>query len=110
MRVLFYGNGSSGNHGCEAIVRGTVQLLRDIPYTILSENLDDDIRYGLADISKLIPAKTERARNFSFFKAYTKLKLTGNYTDMDGLYYLPAIQRLRGHAAVSLSFGGANYC
>jgi colanic acid/amylovoran biosynthesis protein len=110
MRVLFYGNGSSGNHGCEAIVRGTVQLLGNMTYTVLSENLDDDIRYGLADISKLIPAKTERARNFSFFKAYTKLKLTGNYTDMDGLYYLPTIQRLRECTDVALSVGGDNYC
>lgn len=29
---------------------------------------------------------------------------------MDGLYYLPAIQRLRGHADVALSVGGDNYC
>lgn len=110
MRVLFYGNGSSGNHGCEAIVRGTVQLLGDMPYTVLSENLGDDVQYGLANISKLIPAKTERNHNFSFLKAYAKLKLTGNYTDLDGLYYLPTIQRLRGHTDVALSIGGDNYC
>ena len=29
---------------------------------------------------------------------------------MDGLYYLPTIQRLRGHADVALSVGGDNYC
>ena len=27
MKILLYGNGSSGNHGCEAIVRGTVKTL-----------------------------------------------------------------------------------
>ena len=27
MNITLYGNGASGNHGCEAIVRGTVALL-----------------------------------------------------------------------------------
>ena len=110
MNVLFYGNGSSGNHGCEAIVRGTIQLLRKASYTVLSENVSDDIRYGLGNISKIIPAKEERRRNISFFKAYAKLKLTGNYTDMDGLYFMPVIQRLSGYGDVALSVGGDNYC
>ena len=110
MNVLFYGNGSCGNHGCEAIVRGTIQLLRKASYTVLSENVSDDIRYGLGNISKIIPAKEERRRNISFFKAYAKLKLTGNYTDMDGLYFMPVIQRLSGYGDVALSVGGDNYC
>lgn len=110
MNVLFYGNGSCGNHGCEAIVRGTIQLLGDASYTVLSENVSDDIRYGLGNISEIIPAKEKRRRDISFFKAYAKLKLTGNYTDMDGLYYTPVIQRLSKHADVALSVGGDNYC
>ena len=110
MNVLFYGNGSCENHGCEAIVRGTIQLLRKASYTVLSENVSDDIRYGLGNISKIIPAKEERRRNISFFKAYAKLKLTGNYTDMYGLYFMPVIQRLSGYGDVALSVGGDNYC
>ena len=110
MNVLFYGNGSCGNHGCEAIVRGTVQLLGNASYTVLSENINDDIRYGIGNISEVISAKEERRRNISFFKAYAKMKLTGSYTDMDGLYYMPVIQRLSRHADVALSVGGDNYC
>lgn len=87
MNVLFYGNGGCGNHGCEAIIRGTIQILKNASYTVLSENVSEDIRYGLDNISKVIPAKEERRRDIAFFKAYAKLKLTGNYTDMDGLYY-----------------------
>ena len=34
MKILLYGNGSSGNHGCEAIVRGTVKTLNDINNTL----------------------------------------------------------------------------
>lgn len=37
MNVLFYGNGGAGNHGCEAIVRGSVQILGEVTYTIISE-------------------------------------------------------------------------
>ena len=33
MRIALYGNGSSGNHGCEAIVRGTYTLIKE-PLTI----------------------------------------------------------------------------
>ena len=29
MRIALYGNGSSGNHGCEAIVRGTYTLIKE---------------------------------------------------------------------------------
>lgn len=110
MNVLFYGNGTSGNHGCEAIVRGTTQFLGDMNYTVLSENVDDDIRYGLNTLADILPAKADRKRNLHFLRAYAKLKLTGNYTDMDGLYYLPAIQKLRGQIDVALSVGGDNYC
>ena len=44
MKILLYGNGSSGNHGCEAIVRGTVKTLNDINNTFIvaSENKKDD--------------------------------------------------------------------
>lgn len=110
MNVLFYGNGSSGNHGCEAIIRGTVQILGEATYTVLSENVAEDIQYGLGSISKIIPAKADRSRDFSFLKAYIKLKLTGNYTDMDGWHYLPAIQEMHNCAGVALSVGGDNYC
>lgn len=110
MNVLFYGNGGAGNHGCEAIVRGTVQILGEATYTIISKNVAEDIQYGLDSISKIIPAKADRRRDFSFLKAYIKLKLTGNYTDMDGLYFMPVIQRLSGYGDVALSVGGDNYC
>lgn len=110
MNVLFYGNGGAGNHGCEAIVRGSVQILGEVTYTIISENVAEDIQYGLDSISKIIPAKADRRRDFSFLKAYTKLKLTGNYTDMDGWHYLPVIRELHNCAGVALSVGGDNYC
>lgn len=53
MRIALYGNGSSGNHGCEAIVRGTYTLIKE-PLTILSEEMDEDIIYGLAKFCNVL--------------------------------------------------------
>lgn len=112
MQVLFYGNGSSGNHGCEAIVRGTIHLLDNCEnrYTILSSNPDEDMKYGLGELATVRTAKSERKRDLRFLSAYARLKLTGNYTDMDGLYYLPAIDAVKNQIDIALSVGGDNYC
>lgn len=112
MRVLFYGNGSSGNHGCEAIVRGTIRLLASgtNSFRIQSENVKEDKSYGLETLAQVCPAKSERKRDIRFLSAYVKMKLTGNYTDMDGLYYLPGILEASAGADVALSVGGDNYC
>ena len=49
MKIALYGNGSSGNHGCEAIVRCTVELLGSEinSFRIQSENPQEDLCYGL---------------------------------------------------------------
>ena len=47
MKITMYGNGGAGNHGCEAISRGTVELLGANEYRILSENCREDAQYGL---------------------------------------------------------------
>lgn len=111
MNIVLYGNGSSGNHGCEAIVRGTVALMgKSNRYIIHSANVEEDQKSHLNDISSLIPAKCPYKRGFRFFFAYLKLKLTGNYEDLDGLYYLPAIKKAKKHIDIALSVGGDNYC
>lgn len=111
MNIILYGNGSSGNHGCEAIVRGTAELFgKNNSYVIQSDNPTEDIKYGLSDFATVYSAKSERNRDWRFIYAYIKLKLTGNYSDMDGLYYLPGIKSVKGKADVALSVGGDNYC
>ena len=107
MKIVLYGNGGSGNHGCEAIVRGTQSVI-NAEYIIQSKSVDEDTRYGLnADIR---PAICDSPRKSEFISAYLKNKLTKNYTDLDGIQYLPAIRKLRGEAKLALSVGGDNYC
>ena len=38
MKYVLYGNGGSGNHGCEAIIRGTQQVLKG-DYIIQSQSI-----------------------------------------------------------------------
>lgn len=112
MRILFYGNGGSGNHGCEAIVRGTIELLGtdSNSYLIRSNNAAEDTLYGLNHLAEVSPARSERKKDFRFLCAYAKLKLSGDYTDMDGLYYLQGIADAVSQTDIALSAGGDNYC
>ena len=109
MRIALYGNGSSGNHGCEAIVRGTYTLIKE-PLTILSEEMDEDIIYGLAKFCNVLDAKNGKISKARLIRAYMKLKLKNNYTDMDGLPYVDSIKKIKGKVDFALSAGGDNYC
>ena len=111
MNIVLYGNGSAGNHGCEAIHRGTMALLGEAHnYIIQSPDMADDRRYGLGELARLWQAEQPVKRNLRFLLAYLKLKRTGDYTAMDGLAYLPGIKCAAGAAKVALSVGGDNYC
>ena len=107
MRYVLFGNGSSGNHGCEAIIRGTQHVLKG-KYIIQSQSIEEDVKYGIeADIN---PQKTGTVDKLKFFRAYLKLKLHKDYTDLDGIEYVDAIEKVRGKAEIALSVGGDNYC
>lgn len=112
MHILFYGNGGSGNHGCEAIVRGTVEWLgtREHTYLVHSACCREDAQYGLDRIAQIKPAESAKRRDGRFFRAYLKMKLRHDYTEMDGLSYLPQIQSSAPETEVALSVGGDNYC
>lgn len=111
MHLLLYGNGNSGNHGCEAIFRGTIELLGEKnQYTIYSADPEVDCQYGLGDIAAIAPSTQKQKRDIRFLRAYLNLKLNGNYLDLDGLRYLPGIRQAKGNVDIALSAGGDNYC
>lgn len=109
MKVVLYGNGGCGNHGCEAIVRGTEELLKE-PLIVLSENPEEDHRYGISESCEIINARSKKINLIHFIKAYIQLKLKANYTEMDGLPYLAQIKNIRAQSMLALSAGGDNYC
>ena len=109
MKYILYANGGSGNHGCEAIVRGTQEILGG-NMTIHSKVPEEDLKYGLGEFAQVVPAVSAVKKDLTYIKSYAKLKLFGNYTDMDGLAYLPTIEQENGKGRLALSVGGDNYC
>ena len=112
MKILLYGNGASGNHGCEAIVRGTTALLgtENNSYIVLSDNREQDESYGLGELAEIRNAKNGISKDFRFFSAYAKMKLAHNYAVLDELYYDEQIRAAAGQVDCALSVGGDNYC
>lgn len=112
MQITLYGNGSSGNHGCEAIVRGTAEVLgrKNARFTVLADQLDQDRHYGLGEIAELRSAKGELRKDARFLLAYAKLKIQNDYAAMDILPYLDPIRAQKGKTDLALSVGGDNYC
>lgn len=109
MEYLLYGNGGSGNHGCEAIIRGTKEILEG-KMSVLSISPEEDKKYCIDKIANIIPAISKKKDKLDWIKAYFKLKIARNYTDMDGIAYMPAIRKIAGTAPIALSVGGDNYC
>ena len=56
--IFLYAHNGSGNHGCEAIVRSTVKLLRDQNITLISSKPEEDEKYGLGAICNVIKDRT----------------------------------------------------
>ena len=111
MNIVLYGNGSAGNHGCEAIHRGTMALLgREHNYIIQSPLPEEDLRYALGELAQIRPAVSAVKKDLRFLWAYLKLKTTGVYTDMDGQGYRSGIRQAARDAKIALSVGGDNYC
>lgn len=109
MDYILYGNGASGNHGCEAIIRGSSAVLKGNP-TVLSGNVQEDRQYGIGEIATIVPAISGKKRLHEQLSAYVHLKIIGDYVPLDGVAYLDAIRKARGSAKLAVSVGGDNYC
>lgn len=112
MKTIMYAHGGSENHGCEAIVRTTVEILKDKDSfsTLLSYNRQEDIKYGLEEIVEIIQEiQPINKKSTSFIKAYLMQKITGNYHLMDVLMHKEAISQLP-QKDVAFFIGGDNYC
>lgn len=62
MKIILYPHGGSGNHGCEAIVRTTGDIIRsqfpDDKIYLSSFNPDQDLKYGIRNIDVILTFKS----------------------------------------------------
>lgn len=110
-RVFLYAHGGSGNHGCEAIVRSTADLLNNPGLTLISSNPEEDLRYGVGEICTIIKDRNGKLnkKSIGFLKAYAALKVKKDYIPMDKLWYEDGFRHIR-KGDIALSIGGDNYC
>ena len=90
--ILYYHGGSS-NHGCEALVRTTAELLdyKNNKITLCSFRPEDDKTYGIdqfCDIHQMYEMESVNRLNPKWIKAYAELKVKHNPYALDDLMML----------------------
>lgn len=114
-KAIMYAHGSAYNHGCEAIVRSTVDLLSlEKEKTLLfSNNIQGDLDYKIDDIVKVEPInETPVERNSPLGIIYRTCSHL--YNDHEKMYYRffgkKRFEYMYNQGEVALSIGGDNYC
>lgn len=105
-----YGHGGSGNHGCEAIVRSTVNLIGE-PVVLFSNHPEQDRQYGIHQLCQIL-ADTDvysKRGSLPWFLASMQTKLTGKI-DLTMRFRKKALLSKVRRGDVLLSIGGDNYC
>lgn len=109
-KYRLFPHGGSGNHGCEAIVRTTVNMLNENEIILYSEQIDEDIRYlGEHFVCLKSPSKSYMRNSAQYWKAFFNRYIQRKIDAYDALYYQPLIADC-DKDSVLLSIGGDNYC
>ena len=113
--IILYGHGGSGNHGCEAIVRSTIKIIKKYDpkyeFQLMTERGDDDIEYNIDKIATIKKISFIKPKfNIDFISAYLRLKLLKQYEYLDALPYISVAREGGFKYVVALSIGGDNYC
>lgn len=106
-----YPHGGSGNHGCEAIVRTTINLIGiENDFILFSDGIEEDKLYieeKIFDIKS--PQKSTKRMSSGYLKAFFQYHINHQKDAYDVLSFSPIIKEcLNGN--VLLSIGGDNYC
>ena len=109
MKIGLYAHGGSGNHGCEALARSTMQLLGEHEYTLLSERPEEDLLYGLDKKAHIVSSKVDLPGGLGRLAYSAQMRLRRN----DWIYWMWRYRdfgkKVEG-LDLALSIGGDNYC
>lgn len=108
--LILYSHGGSGNHGCEAIVRGTAEIFQGISLTLYSNSTKQDKKYGIARVVSLVDARQTVSRyNPKRIAASLMIRLLHNEKYTVKLSIEHMLKNLK-KGDIALSIGGDNYC
>lgn len=111
MKYLLFEHAGSGNHGCEAIVRSTIDMLGDNDYYLETLSSKDDIHYGVDKIANLIDSSNIAVKSLSIrglcYRLCGKFNKSLDFDDRERLY---RHKNILIKDVIALSIGGDNYC
>lgn len=108
-KITLYEHAGSSNHGCEAIIRSTVELFGQEDVVLASFAPDEDIKYGLDQICKVEACASTVKRNLKYFisRLYSKFFNNNNkYWKLSFGKFFDSVDS----ESIYLSTGGDNYC
>ncbi len=107
---FLYSHGGSGNHGCEAIVRGTQKIIGKENMMVYSLNKEEDKLYGLDKVVRLGDLRINYSKfNIKRIVASLKIKLFKDYYYAERIAFDHLFNQY-GENDVAISIGGDNYC
>ena len=107
-----FSHGGSNNHGCEAIVRSTINILGDKnKYYLQSFSPESDKNFGLDKHSSIITSKELTVDRWSLLGLILRTKSRVNPSiDFDTRESIYRHKELLKNKSIALSIGGDNYC
>lgn len=109
MNLLLYPHGGSGNHGCEAIVRSTLNIT-GANAILYSNAVEEDEKYQLNKLCTLKNAQQPISRkSVLYWKALFQNKVLGVKDAYDVVAFNLIFER-SSWANFAFSIGGDNYC
>jgi len=111
-KVFLFGHGGSGNRGCEAIVRGTVKILKhslgDTNIQVASNRAGEDKISKVADIDGVEIVKSYKKYTPVWFASIFAMRVLRQKATLQPLH--KAVINFAKNSDVCLSIGGDNYC
>gem|GEM_PF-57710 len=112
MKLLFYANGNSENHGCEAITRSSLQMLdgKKDHIVITTQKMEAEYKYGTSKLGSYMEYPYMRQVSIP---GKVVNKLTGPLLKRNlfsGKYRYNRLIKQLDNIDVAISIGGDNYC
>lgn len=112
MRAVLYGNGSSGNHGCEALKVATNHILNNLGISCVNAttSIDNEIYDVPGQEYTYVLYSNEKTRTLKQILICTIVQKLLKKRIEKGEYDLKAILAELDQSDIALSLGGDNYC
>jgi GTPase SAR1 family protein len=113
MKILMTPHNGCYNHGCEAIVRSTIDMFdRRNEFYLYSADIENDKKFGLDKICTLIPNNSGKSEisKWRYYSFILKEKLFSGDRDLEEISYRNKSALFDSRNTFVLSIGGDNYC